>query len=62
MPAGPGRDRTLDGATPATAVATADALANGLLPQWRARVAPSLRIADKPGYRILGRQLSLRLE
>lgn len=49
-------------ATRAGAVATADALAAGLLPQWRAGVRPSLRVADKLGYRALGRQRSLRLE
>lgn len=49
-------------ATRAAAVATADALAAGLLPQWRARVRPSLRVADKLGYRVLGEQRSLRLE
>jgi len=37
-------------------VATADALAAGLLPQWRARVPASLRVAAKLGYRTLGRQ------
>lgn len=49
-------------ATRVAAVATADALAAGLLPQWRARVRPSLRVADKLGYRVLGEQRSLRLE
>jgi GNAT superfamily N-acetyltransferase len=49
-------------ATRTAAVATADALAAGLLPQWRARVRPSLRVADKLGYRVLGEQRSLRLE
>jgi RimJ/RimL family protein N-acetyltransferase len=49
-------------ATRVAAVATADALAAGLLPQWRARVPASLRVADKLGYRILGEQRSLRLE
>jgi RimJ/RimL family protein N-acetyltransferase len=48
-------------ATRVAAVVTADALAAGLLPQWRARVRPSLRVADKLGYRILGRQRSLLL-
>ncbi|HST67608.1 MAG TPA: GNAT family N-acetyltransferase, partial [Mycobacteriales bacterium] len=48
-------------ATRVAAVATAAALADGLLPQWRARVPASLRVADKLGYRILGRQRSLRL-
>lgn len=48
--------------TRVAAVATADALAAGLLPQWRARVPASLRVADKLGYRVLGRQRSLRLD
>jgi RimJ/RimL family protein N-acetyltransferase len=48
-------------ATRVAAVATADALAAGLLPQWRARVPASLRVADKLGYRVLGVQRSLRL-
>jgi GNAT superfamily N-acetyltransferase len=43
------------------AAATADALAAGMLPQWRARVGPSQRIAATLGYRVLGEQLSLRL-
>jgi hypothetical protein len=48
-------------ATRVAAVATADALAAGLLPQWRARVGASQRVADKLGYRVLGEQRSLRL-
>jgi RimJ/RimL family protein N-acetyltransferase len=48
-------------ATRVAAVATADALAAGLLPQWRARVGASQRVADKLGYRVLGEQSSLRL-
>jgi hypothetical protein len=32
-----------------------------MLPQWRARVGPSQRIAAKLGYRVLGEQVSLRL-
>jgi len=46
-------------ATRAAAAATADALAAGLLPQWRARVPASLRVAAKLGYRTLGRQFSV---
>ena len=49
-------------ATRVAAVATADALAAGLLPQWRARVGASRRVADKLGYRVLGEQRSLRLD
>ncbi|AQZ66655.1 hypothetical protein BKM31_39075 [[Actinomadura] parvosata subsp. kistnae] len=42
--------------------AVADALASGLLPQWRARVAPSRRVARALGFREYGEQLSLRLD
>ena len=48
-------------ATRTAAAATADALAAGRLPQWRARVGASQRVAAKLGYRVLGEQLSLRL-
>jgi RimJ/RimL family protein N-acetyltransferase len=48
-------------ATQAAAAATADALAAGMLPQWRARIGASQRIAAKLGYRVLGEQLSLQL-
>ena len=48
-------------ATRAAAAATADALAAGRLPQWRARIGTSQRVAAKLGYRVLGEQLSLRL-
>jgi hypothetical protein len=41
--------------------AVADALAHGLLPQWRARVEHSQRIARALGFRELGAQISLRL-
>ncbi|GEA90221.1 hypothetical protein CCE01nite_41700 [Cellulomonas cellasea] len=41
--------------------ATAAALDAGLLPQWRARVEASQRIARSLGYRDLGSQLSVRL-
>lgn len=41
--------------------ATTAALDAGLLPQWRARVEPSRRIARSLGYRDLGSQLSVRL-
>lgn len=41
--------------------ATTAALGAGLLPQWRARVEPSQRIARSLGYRELGSQLSVRL-
>lgn len=41
--------------------ATADALARGLLPQWRARVAASIRVAASLGFAGCGSQLSFRL-
>ncbi|MGP4096194.1 GNAT family N-acetyltransferase [Nonomuraea sp. KM90] len=40
--------------------AVADALANGLLPQWRARVEASRRVARALGFREHGEQISLR--
>jgi len=43
------------------AATTAHALAAGLLPQWRARVPASRRVAVALGFRELGLQLSLRL-
>lgn len=49
-------------ATRAAAAATTDALAAGMLPQWRARIGASQRVAAKLGYRVLGEQLSLRLK
>jgi len=45
----------------AAAAAVADALDHGLLAQWRARVAPSVRVAGALGFRDLGAQVSLRL-
>ncbi|MCX4751497.1 GNAT family N-acetyltransferase [Kitasatospora sp. NBC_01287] len=53
------RSGGLAGAT-ATA-ATAHALAAGLLPQWRARVSASRRVAERLGFRELGTQLSIQL-
>jgi hypothetical protein len=41
--------------------AVVDSLANGLLPQWRARVEPSRRVARALGFRQLGGQLSIRI-
>lgn len=41
--------------------AVTHALARGLLPQWRARPAPSRRVATALGFRGLGAQLSLHL-
>ncbi|MBL7253815.1 GNAT family N-acetyltransferase [Paractinoplanes lichenicola] len=41
--------------------ATADALANGLLPQWRARPEASRRVARALGFAELGKQVSIRL-
>ncbi|HEY1176266.1 MAG TPA: GNAT family N-acetyltransferase, partial [Phytomonospora sp.] len=43
------------------AASTAHALAAGLLPQWRARIVPSRRVARALGFRELGAQLSVRL-
>ncbi|GIG66733.1 GNAT family N-acetyltransferase [Phytomonospora endophytica] len=43
------------------AASTAHALAAGLLPQWRARITPSRRVALAIGFRELGTQLSVRL-
>ncbi len=48
-------------ATAVAAAAVQHALAGGLLPQWRARVEPSRRVARALGFRELGAQLSLRL-
>ena len=48
-------------ATQVAAAASVDALAAGMLPQWRARVGASQRIAAKRRYRVLGEQLSIRL-
>ncbi|GLW73859.1 hypothetical protein Kpho02_61570 [Kitasatospora phosalacinea] len=45
----------------AAAAAAAHALAAGLLPQWRARVPASRRIAARLGFRELGTQLSVEL-
>jgi hypothetical protein len=60
----PDRHPSVRGRGPATHLATAattDALTAGTLPQWRARVGPSQRIAAPLGYRVLGEQVSLRL-
>lgn len=46
----------------ASSAAVAHALANGLLPQWRARPAASRRVALALGFRELGAQLSVRLD
>ncbi|MFF5207304.1 GNAT family N-acetyltransferase [Streptosporangium sp. NPDC000396] len=40
--------------------AVADALANRLVPQWRARPEPSRRVARALGFRELGSQISLQ--
>ncbi|MFI1501142.1 GNAT family N-acetyltransferase [Streptomyces platensis] len=42
--------------------AVAHALAEGLLPQWRARPYPSKRVALALGFQELGAQLSVRLD
>jgi hypothetical protein len=46
----------------AASAAVADALANDLLPQWRARPDASRRVARALGFHEVGAQLSLRLE
>jgi hypothetical protein len=43
------------------AAASRHALEAGLLPQWRARIPASRRVAAAIGFRELGRQLSVRL-
>ena len=48
-------------ATAVASAAVADALEHGLLPQWRARVEESRRIARRLGFVELGAQISLRL-
>jgi GNAT superfamily N-acetyltransferase len=53
------RGRGLAATVASTAVA--DALEHGLLPQWRARVEHSRRVARTLGFRELGGQISLRL-
>jgi hypothetical protein len=53
------RGRGLAGVV-ATAAA-ADALESGLLPQWRARIPASRRVAQRLGFQELGRQFSIRL-
>lgn len=53
------RGRGLAGA--AGAAAAEHALAAGLLPQWRARLAASRRVATRLGFRELGVQRSFRL-
>ena len=53
------RGRGLAAAVASAAVA--DAIAHGLLPQWRARIESSRRVARTLGFRELGAQLSLRL-
>ncbi|WP_431925937.1 GNAT family N-acetyltransferase [Nonomuraea jabiensis] len=45
----------------AASAAVADALAIGLLPQWRARPEPSRRVARALGFREHGAQISIRL-
>ncbi|MEO3784772.1 GNAT family N-acetyltransferase [Actinocorallia sp. B10E7] len=45
----------------AASAAAADALERGLVPQWRARVEASRRVARALGFRELGMQLRLRL-
>lgn len=53
--------RTRSLARRVASAASAHALENGLLPQWRARVEPSRRVAAALGYREFGLQLSVRL-
>jgi hypothetical protein len=45
----------------AGAAAVAEALAEGLLPQWRARLAASKAVASSLGFIDLGAQVSLRV-
>ena len=54
------RGRGLATATASAAVSAA--LAEGLLPQWRATSDESRRVAAKLGFREMGSQLSLRLQ
>ncbi|MDP9868054.1 MULTISPECIES: GNAT family N-acetyltransferase [Streptosporangium] len=42
--------------------AVADALDNGMVPQWRARPEPSRRVARALGFRELGSQVSVRID
>ncbi|MGN9841008.1 GNAT family N-acetyltransferase [Nonomuraea sp. H19] len=53
------RDRGL--ARRVASAAVADALTNGLLPQWRARPAASRRVARALGFREIGSQISVHL-
>lgn len=46
----------------AAEAAVADALSNGLLPQWRARPAESKALAQSIGFEEVGWQMSLRIE
>ncbi|GAB3701017.1 GNAT family N-acetyltransferase [Nocardiopsis oceani] len=48
-------------ARPVASAAAAHALAENLLPQWRARLAASRRVALGLGFGAHGSQLSLRL-
>lgn len=45
----------------AASAAAGHALSEGMLPQWRARVEPSKRVARALGFRELGSQLSIRV-
>lgn len=45
----------------AASAAIAEALEDGMLPQWRARPEPSRRVARALGFRELGTQVSIRL-
>ncbi|WP_416968869.1 GNAT family N-acetyltransferase [Streptomyces sp. 4F14] len=47
-------------ATEAAAAAVRHALDAGLLPQWRARVGASRRVAERLGFREVGEQMSVR--
>ncbi|MDG4798807.1 GNAT family N-acetyltransferase [Micromonospora sp. WMMD1082] len=53
------RGRGLAGTVASAAVA--DALRQALLPQWRARLEPSRRLARRLGFRELGTQLSVQI-
>ena len=59
LTAAPARGRGL--ARAAAAAAVGHAIGQGRLPQWRARVEPSRRVARALGFRELGSQLAIRV-
>jgi hypothetical protein len=60
LTAAPSRGQGL--ATSTACAAVDEALAQHLLPQWRARLASSHRVSARLGFQELGRQLSLKLD